>query len=171
MCLHDKRMLNNRTWHFDSHRSSQGLEHSCSQSFFVLEQCSRQQTALCKDVEWHILKQKCSQSSLDKHLLIQLPLKASLVKSFSTETLMSVSLCQEQHSARLDSILFKRSKMKSTSAHMRTGLELSKLSIMYISCCAQLSSTLMWLKVFKNSHFCFLLLWTKKTTMTFASSP
>jgi hypothetical protein len=163
-------MSNNRTWHFGSHRSPQGLGHSCSQPFFVLGQRSRQRTALCKDVEWHILGQECPQSSLDEHLLAQPPSGASLAKSSGTETSMGVSLCRGQHSARLGPILFERSRMESTSAHMGTGLELSELPMMYIPCRARLSSTLMRLEVFKNPHFA-LVVRTKETTMTFASSP
>ncbi len=171
MCSHDKEMSINTTWHFSSHRSSQDLEHSWSQSFFVLVQRSRQRTALCKDVEWHILEQECPQRSLDEQLLAQPPSGASRTKSFDTETSMAISLCRRQQSARLESIFFDRFKMKSTSAHMRTCLEVLKSPIMYISCRARLSNTLIRLEVFKNSHFLSSLLRTKEMTTTLISSP
>jgi hypothetical protein len=68
-------------------------------------------------------------------------------------------------------MLFKRSKIESTSAYIGTGLEVSKLPIMYILCRARLSSILIRLKVFKNLYFRLLLLRTKETIITFASSP
>jgi hypothetical protein len=171
MCPHGKGMSNNMTWHFGSQISPQGLGHSCSQPFFVLGQRSMQRTALCKDVEWHILGQACPQSSLDEHLLAQPPSGASRAKSSGTETSMGVSLCRGQQSARLGPMFLERSKMESTSAHMGTGREVSELPIMYIPCRARLSKTLMRLEVFKNPHFHSSLLRTKDTTMTKLSSP
>jgi hypothetical protein len=153
MCPHSKGMLNNTTWHFGSHRSLQGLGHLCSQPFFVLEQRSRQRTALYKDVEWHILGQECPQRSLDEHLLAQPPSGASRAKSSGTETSIGVSLCRGQHRARFRPMLFERSKIESTSAYIGTGLEVLELPIMYIPCRARLSSTLIRLEVFKNPHF------------------
>jgi hypothetical protein len=169
MCPHGKGMSNNTTWHFGSHGSPHGLGHSCSQPFFVLGQRSRQRTALCKDFEWHILGHECPQSSLEEHLLAQPPSGASLAKSSGTETSMGVSLCRGQQSASLGPMLFDRSRIESTSAHMGTGLEVSELPIIYIPYCARLSSTLMRFEVFKNPHFRSSLLRTKETTITFAS--
>jgi hypothetical protein len=168
-CPNGKWMSSNTTRLFGSHTSPQGLGHSCSQPFFVLGQRSRQRTALCKDVEWHILGQECPQSSLDEHLLPQPPSVASRAKSSGTETSVGVSLCRGQQSARLGPMLFERSKVESTSARRGTGLEVSELPMMYIPYRPRLSSTLMRLEVFKNPHFRSSLLRNKETTMIFAS--
>ncbi len=171
MWPHGRGVSNILTWHSGSHGSPQGLGHSCSQPFLVLGQRSRQRTALCKDVEWHMLGQECPQRSLPKHRLSQPPSGASRTKSSGAETSMGVSLCRGQHSASFGPMLFERSKMESTSSHMGTGLAVSELPMMYIPCCARDSNTLMRLEVFKNPHFRSLLLRTKETIITRDSSP
>ena len=171
MCPHDKGILDNMTWHFGSHWSLQGLRYSCLQPFFILGQRSIQWTALCKEVKWHILGQKCPQSNLKEYLLEQPPSEVSQAKSSNIKTSMNVSLCRRQHSVRLKLMLFEHSRIKSTQAHMRTGLEVSELPMIYIPCWAQLSNTLIQLEVFKNPHSCLSLLQTKEMIITFASSP
>lgn len=115
--------------------------------------------------------QACPQSSLDEHLRAHPPSGANRAKSSGTETSMIVSLCRGQHSARLVPRFPERSRIERTSAHIGTGLEVSELPMMYIPCLARLSNTLIRLEVFRNPHLRSLLLRTRETTTTFASSP
>lgn len=109
----------------------------CSWAAFKATNC------IVQKIEWHILGQEWPQSSLDEHLLAQPPSGASRAKSSGTETSIGISLCRGQQSANLGPMLFERSKIESTSAHMGTGLEVSELPMMYIPCRARLSNTLM----------------------------